>query len=207
MFPHAEHPRTPAHGWLSSLRHGLDLIVAFATLRDVDPSPEAGWRDADDPLDRASSTRPVVAVPPATVAAKHLRTAGSARPEVARAAAPVGARPARSAWTAPVGADPCRGTSAAPAGADPCRGTSAAPAGADLGSGPPAAGGRARASRVDHRGDPAATRATHPHRRPLTTPSRTRRPGAVRPEPQPCLTPLVARRSRPTPAPTRGARH
>ena len=166
MFPLPEHPSSPAHGWLSTLRHGLDLIVAFATLRDVDPSPEAGWRDADDPFDCASFMRPVVAVPPATAAAKHLRTSGYARPDLAHAGGER-TRTARADHAGP----------AAPARADHAR--PAAPA------------------RVAH----------HPHRRPVTAPSRTRRPGAVRPEPQPCLTPLVARRSRPTAAPARGARH
>ena len=148
MFPRPEHPSTPAHGWLATLRHGLDLIVAFATLRDVDTSPEAGWRDADDPSDRASRTRPVAAVPPATAAAKRLT------------------------------GHPDRGATAA---------ARTAPAGREVGA--------------------AAMPAAHPHRRPLSTPSRGRRPGAVRPAPQPCLTPLVARRGRPTPAPARGARH
>ena len=144
MFPRSEHPSTPAHGWLATLRHGLDLIVAFATLRDVDTSPEAGWRDADDPFPCASPTPRVVAVPPATVAAKRLNH-----------------------------------------------------------------GALVRAPRDEHRGEPAPVRPAHPHphRRALTRSSRTRRPGAVRPEPQLCLTPIAARRTRPTPAPARGARH
>jgi len=55
--------------------------------------------------------------------------------------------------------------------------------------------------------DGAEPPASHPHRRPLRRASRLRRPGAVRHEPQPCLTPIVARRARPTRAPARGARH
>ena len=165
MFPLPEHPSSPAHGWLSTLRHGLDLIVAFATLRDVDPSPEAGWRDADDPFDCASFMRPVVAVPPATAAAKHLRTSGYARPDLAHAG-----------------------------------------------------GERTRTARADHAGPAAPARADHAARRPRPcrappAPPPGHRavadapPGRRRPEPQPCLTPLVARRSRPTAAPARGARH
>jgi hypothetical protein len=37
-------------------------------------------------------------------------------------------------------------------------------------------------------------RAIHPHRRALAAPVRQRRPGAVRPQPQPCLTPLATTR-------------
>jgi len=42
---------------------------------------------------------------------------------------------------------------------------------------------------------PAASRVAHPHphRRALAAPARSRRPGAVRAAPQPCLTPLPAR--------------
>jgi hypothetical protein len=36
----------------------------------------------------------------------------------------------------------------------------------------------------------------HPHRRPLGRPSRTRRSGAVRAQPQACTTPLLTRRHR-----------
>jgi hypothetical protein len=156
MFPRPAHPRTPAHGWLSTLRHGLDLIVAFATLRDVNTSPEAGWRDADGPFPCTSPTCPVVAVPPATVAAKQLHAGRPARPVVARTAASAATDPARD-------------------------------------SSPAAAG--------------APAQPVHPHRRPLSRSSRTRRPGSVRPEPQLCLTPIAARRTRPAPAPARGARH
>jgi hypothetical protein len=34
----------------------------------------------------------------------------------------------------------------------------------------------------------------HPHRHALRAPARSRRPGVVRPQPQPCLTPLASRR-------------
>jgi len=208
MFPRPEHPSTPAHGWLSTLRHGLDLIVAFATLRDVDTSPEAGWRDADDPFDRASSTRPVVAVPPATAAAKSLHIGRTSRPDRAWVAALADAGPVSRAGS---------GTSAggaigraierasAPDTARPRASSAPGTARPRASSAPGAA--RPRASRSEHRGEPTPARPPHPHRRPLTAAPRTRRPGTVRPEPQLCLTPIAARRSRPTPAPARGARH
>jgi hypothetical protein len=186
MFPRPEHPSTPVHGWLSTLRHGLDLIVAFATLRDVDTSPEAGWRDADAPFDHASSTRSVVAVPPATAAAKSLQIGRGSRSDRGFVAALADAEPAARAGS---------GASAA--------GTIGRAV--ERASAPDAA--HSRASRTEHRGEPVPARSPHPHRRPLSAAPRTRRPGTVRPEPQLCLTPLAARRTRPTPAPARGARH
>jgi hypothetical protein len=186
MFPLPEHPSIPAHGWLSTLRHGLDLIVAFATLRDVDTSPEAGWRDADGPFDHASMTRPVVAVPPATAAAKSLQIARILRSDRVRVGALADAEPVGSAGS---------GGSAA----------GAIGRAIERASAPDSA--RPRATRAEHRAEPVPARSPHPHRRPLSAAPRTRRPGTVRPEPQLCLTPLAARRTRPTPALARGARH
>ena len=36
MFPRPNRPDRPAHAWLDAVRHGLDLLVAFATLRDAE---------------------------------------------------------------------------------------------------------------------------------------------------------------------------
>src|SRR6476469_1715158 len=41
MFPHPNRPDRPAHAWLDALRHGLDLLVACATLRDAEAPPES----------------------------------------------------------------------------------------------------------------------------------------------------------------------
>ena len=141
MFPRPNRPDRPAHAWLDAVRHGLDLLVAFATLRDAEAPPETD---------------------------ETTLTAGLSWP---------------------------RADTIAPA---------------------TATGRRRAAERSDHRPsdrpqrratDGAEPPASHPHRRPLRRASRLRRPGAVRPEPQACLTPIVARRARPTRTPARGARH
>lgn len=48
---------------------------------------------------------------------------------------------------------------------------------------------------------------SHPHRRPLRATSRARRPGAVPPDPQPCITPLAATRRARRPERVTGPRH
>jgi hypothetical protein len=45
--------------------------------------------------------------------------------------------------------------------------------------------------------EPSTAPAQHPHHRPLRTPTRARRPGAVRARPQDCSTPLLTRPPRP----------
>jgi hypothetical protein len=133
MFPRPNRPDRPAHAWLDAVRNGLDLLVAFATLRDAEGPPEY-----DENMPGAGMLWPLAdVIPPATAAGRR-----AAERATHRAAAP-----------------------------------------SDV---------------------PAAD---HPHRWPLRPATRPRRPGAVRPEPQPCLTPIVARRARPTRAPARGARH
>jgi hypothetical protein len=135
MFPHPNRPDSSAHAWLDAIRHGLDLVVAFATLRDageprssdgMDPGDAGHWPRADE-------------IPPVTAAGR--RRAAQRRAE---------RNPARS-----------------------------------------------------ERPEPPV----HPHRRPLRPAARLRRPGLVRPEPQPCLTPIVPRRLRATRTLSRGARH
>ena len=136
MFPRPDRPTRPAHAWLDAIRHGLDLVVAFATLRDAETPVDARESAA---ADRAAQAWAASVVPPATAAARRRLALGAA---------------------------------------------------------PPAAG--SAAPRATTSGAAQATRSgpAHPHRRPLRTPTRPRRPGAVRPEPQACLTPLVARRAR-----------
>ena len=136
MFPRPDRPTHPAHGWLDAIRHGLDLVVAFATLRDAETPVDA--RETAS-ADRAAQAWAASVVPPATAAARR-RLALTAAARASSPAAPRATRP----------------------------------------------------------GAPHATRSAppHPHRRPLRTTTRPRRPGAVRPEPQACLTPLVARRAR-----------
>ena len=131
MFPRPNRPARPAHAWLDALRDGLDLLVAFATLRDAEAPPET------DEITCAAG----ISWPPADTI-----------------------RPATAA-------------------------------------------GRRRAAERAGRPDGTEPRAAHPHRRPLRRATRLRRPGAVRPEPQACLTPIVARRTRSTQPPARGARH
>jgi len=114
MFPHAPAPDTPSRRWAATLRHGLDVLVAFATLRDV------------------------------------------GQPSTAYDA-----------------------VSAGPAGA-------------------PRRVGAARVAQSV--GGPRAVPA-HPHRHPLRPPPRARRPGVLPAPPQPCLTPLAARRRRGPKAP------
>src|ERR1700750_1704886 len=47
MFPRPERPHRPAEAWLNALRRGLDLVVAFATLRDAELPPDDGDERAD----------------------------------------------------------------------------------------------------------------------------------------------------------------
>jgi hypothetical protein len=135
MFPRADRPVHPVRAWADTLRRGLDVLVAFATLRDADtPSDDeqaalelAPARSADR-VER-SAARPV----------RHSAGSGAAHPKTGRG----------------------------PAGAE---------------------------------------HPIHPHRRTLTAPVRQRRPGAVRAQSQPCLTPLRARRARRPGVSTGGAR-
>jgi hypothetical protein len=141
MFPRPDRPTRSAHGWLEAIRHGLDLVVAFATLRDAETPLDA--RETA-PADRAAQAWGASVVPPATAAARRrFMLAAEARDTTS--------------------------------------------AGRATGSAAPAAGSAARR---------ATPPPPHPHRRPLRAVTRPRRPGGVRPEPQPCLTPLVARRAR-----------
>jgi hypothetical protein len=45
MFPHPNAPDPRPSRWVAALRHSLDVVVAFATLRDPEPPPLIG-RDA-----------------------------------------------------------------------------------------------------------------------------------------------------------------
>jgi hypothetical protein len=112
---------TAVPGWRAAVMRAVDVVVAFATLRDADELPA---RVGAVPV--AAPERPPVAAPE--------------RPRFVRVAAPE--RP-----------------------------------------------GRLRAPERPHPHP-------HPHRRPLGRPARTRRPGAVRPAPQACTTPLLTRRHR-----------
>jgi len=207
MFPRANRPDRPAHAWLDAVRHGLDLLVAFATLRGAEAPPEndettfgAGfsWPRADS-------------IPPATAAGRR-RAAERDQP----AADPSEHHTAdRSEWRT--------GKRAAAGRSQQGTGKRAAAGRSQQGTGKRATAGRseqgtapfttrASAKRTADRSQPRAAEradppAAHPHRRPLRPAARHRRPGAVRPEPQPCLTPIVPRRARPTRAPARGARH
>jgi hypothetical protein len=229
MFPH---PNRPAHAWLDAVRHGLDLLVAFATLRDAEAPPEYGgtvpgaglsWPRAD-------------AIPPATAAGR--RAAERARQRAAessdrRAAAGVDHATESLDRRRAEGVDRAADSSDRRAADSSGRAADSSDRRAADRSDRRAAdrSGRAadRSGRAADRSDrraadqagrrptdgshgPAPGRAkppapAHPHRRPLRPATRLRRPGAVRPEPQPCLTPIVARRARPTRAPARGARH
>jgi hypothetical protein len=137
MFPRADPPAHPARAWADALRRALDVLVAFATLRDADASSDGGPTAREPARSMSLPTAPELAP---SRAADRLRR---------RAEEP--ARHVRSSGA--VGAKTRRGV-----------------------AGP------------EH--------AVHPHRRALTAPVRQRRPGAVRPQPQPCLTPLAARRAR-----------
>ena len=67
MFPRPDRPDRPAHAWLDALRHGLDLLVAFATLRDAEAPP-----DSDDTTLGAGISWPRAdAIAPATVAGRR----------------------------------------------------------------------------------------------------------------------------------------
>jgi hypothetical protein len=157
MFPRPNRPDRPAHAWLDAVRHGLDLLVAFATLRDAEAPPEY-----DETAPGAGVSWPRAdAIAPITAAGR--RAAERAK------------RHAADGWDR-----------RAPDHSD-----------------------RRLGDHSDRRpADRAKTPAPpHPHRRPVRPAPRVRRPGAVRPEPQLCLTPIVPRRARPTRAPARGARH
>src|SRR5215470_16637454 len=60
MFPRPDRPHRTAGTWLDALRRGLDLVVAFATLRDAELPPDDGL---DRPVycddrDRATDVHP-----------------------------------------------------------------------------------------------------------------------------------------------------
>jgi hypothetical protein len=135
MFPRADRATQPARTWAETLRRGIDVLVAFATLRDAEPPSNGAQAPPDLTRSRASD--------------RFRRGAGEPK-----------GRPGRSGMP----------------GASPGR---------DVANTEPS---------------------VHPHRRPVTAPVRARRPGSVRPQPQQCLTPLAARRSRRPGVPTGGAR-
>jgi hypothetical protein len=130
LFPTATaRPSTasePAARWLAAARRGLDVLVAFATLRD-----------AEEPGDRRA------------------RGAAVVEPWSPEPWGPGGIAADRAAERD----RPARSTSG---------------------------GGASRTS--------AAARVTHPHRRPLRTAPRARRPGTVEPSDHVCVTPLAAPR-------------
>jgi hypothetical protein len=198
MFPRPNRPDRPALAWLDAVRHGLDLLVAFATLRDAEAPPETD----ETTLTAGISWPRADTVPPATAAGR--------RRAAERAGLPAGADGAEQSARLPA-ADRAKESARLPA-ADRAK-ESARRRAADRAS---ESALRPGPDRSDHRpsdrslrraADGAEPPASHPHRRPLRRASRLRRPGAVRHEPQPCLTPIVARRARPTRAPARGARH
>ena len=169
MFPRPNRPARPAHAWLDALRDGLDLLVAFATLRDAEAPPET-----DDITCAAGiSWPPADTIRPATAAGRRRAAERAGRPVATE-------RSERSTRQRA----------------------------ADRSEQRAADRSEQRADRSGRRAaDGAESPAAHPHRRPLRPATRLRRPGAVRPEPQACLTPIVARRTRSTRAPARGARH
>jgi hypothetical protein len=136
MFPRADRPARPARAWSETLRRGLDVLIAFATLRDAD-------------------------------------TPSNHRPDSSELAPP--------------------------------RSANGSQRGAGERTRHQARSGRAAAKAARVLGD--EQRAIHPHRRALAAPVRQRRPGAIRPQPQPCLTPLATtRRARRPGVSTGGAR-
>jgi len=186
MFPRPNRPDRPALAWLDAVRHGLDLLVAFATLRDAEAPPETD----ETTLTAGISWPRADTVPPATAAGR--------RRAAERAGQPAGADGAEQSARLPAADRP--NDSARRRAADRASESALRP-GADRSDHRPSDRSLRRAA------DGAEPPASHPHRRPLRRASRLRRPGAVRHEPQPCLTPIVARRARPTRAPARGARH
>ena len=154
MFPHPNRPDRPAHAWLDALRHGLDLLVACATLRDAEAPPESD----ETPFAAGISWPRAAMLAPATAAGRR-RAAERAGADIAQQHVADGAA-------------------------------------------------QHVAERAEqHIAQGAQQPAAHPHRRPLRPATRVRRPGGIRPEPQACLTPIVARRTRSTRAPARGAHH
>ena len=169
MFPRPNRPDRPALAWLDAVRHGLDLLVAFATLRDAEAPPETD----ETTLTAGISWPRADTVPPATAAGRRRAAERAGRPVATE----------RSEQSTRQRA-------------------------ADRSEQRAADRSEQRADRSGRRAaDGAEPPAAHPHRRPLRPATRLRRPGAVRPEPQACLTPVVARRTRSTRAPARGARH
>lgn len=194
MFPRPDRPARPAHAWLDAVRHGLDLIVAFATLRDAEAPPEA-----DETTPAAGISRPHAdTIPPATAAGRRRAAERAGQPARAEQSARQSAADRANASAPRRAAD--RANESAPRRAAD-RANESDPQRADRSAQRPSDRSQRRAA------EGAEPPASHPHRRPLHRASRLRRPGAVRPEPQACLTPIVARRARPTRAPARGARH
>ena len=193
MFPFPNRPARPAHAWLDALRDGLDLLVAFATLRDAEAPPET------DEITCAAG----VSWPPADTI--RAATAAGRRRAAERAGRPVATeRSERS--TRQRAAD--RSEQRAADRSEQRAADRSEQRAADRSEQRAADQSEQRADRSGRRAaDGAEPPAAHPHRRPLRPATRLRRPGAVRPEPQACLTPVVARRTRSTRAPARGARH
>src|SRR6185503_3648788 len=76
MFPRPNRPARPAHAWLDALRDGLDLLVAFATLRDAEAPPET-----DDITCAAGiSWPPADTIRPATAAGRRRAAERAGRP-------------------------------------------------------------------------------------------------------------------------------
>src|SRR6478736_2872424 len=78
MFPRPDRLTHPAHGWLDAIRHGLDLVVAFATLRDAETPVDA--------RETASADRPALTA-----------AAGASSPAAPRAIRPAAPQATRSA--------------------------------------------------------------------------------------------------------------
>jgi len=185
MFPRPNRPARPAHAWLDALRDGLDLLVAFATLRDAEAPPET------DEITCAAgiSWPPADTIRPATAAGRRRAAERAGRP-VATERSEQSTRQRAADRSEQRAADRSEQRAA------------------DRSEQRAADRSEQRADRSGRRAaDGAESPAAHPHRRPLRPATRLRRPGAVRPEPQACLTPIVARRTRSTRAPARGARH
>ena len=91
MFPRPERPHRPAEAWLNALRRGLDLVVAFATLRDAELPPDDG---ASDDIGRGPRAGDRGAHPhrrPLRAPARERRF-GAVRPEEQHCTTPLAAR-------------------------------------------------------------------------------------------------------------------
>jgi hypothetical protein len=90
MFPYPERRHQPAGPGVNALRRALDLVVAFATLRDAELPPDDGEERAPSP--GGAGTRGVHPHRRALRGPAHARRPGAVPPQAQHCTTPLAAR-------------------------------------------------------------------------------------------------------------------